>query len=307
EIGPGATLLTPEGVLAERAVLRLQVFLPERRRLDDMAVGVERYEVLGRHRGLPHCSAETGPQHCRRSLADFLDCQRGQSSALLVDAVRSQTARRRPHGKQEVPCRIEAERAGHSLGWYVPSRRQMPRRGIDSEGGDIAAVSRAVADIEKPSRGRQVNLRASGTLAVTGRQTRNRLHGRGGAVCAVEPVCGDTATLLVREEDDVETEVMDVVAGSDEIPLLNTMWRIRAQPTGLSVEAVLQDHIGTGIIFRRLQHIVLDAGDMRHKGEAVGRIGRDRMRPYCGFLRVNGSSPNGAVRCDRIHRGIAPL
>ena len=47
------------------------------------------------------------------------------------------------------------------------------------------------------------------------------------------------------------------------------MWRIGAQPTGLSVEAVLQDHVGAGIIFRRLQHVVLDAGDMRHKGEAV--------------------------------------
>ena len=63
--------------------------------------------------------------------------------------------------------------------------------------------------------------------------------------------------------------MMDVVAGSDEVPLFNAMWRIGAQPTGLSVEAVLQDHVGAGIIFRRLQHIVLDAGDMRHKGEAV--------------------------------------
>src|SRR6266478_726042 len=231
EIGPGATLLTPERVLAERAVLRVQVFLPERRRLDNMAVGVEHYEVLGRHWPPPACSAETGRQDRRRSLADFLDCQRRQRTALLVDAVRSQTARRRPHGKQEVPCRIEAERAGYSLGWYVPSRRQMPGRGINSEGSDIAAVSRAVADIEKPSRGRQVNLRAGGALAVTGRQCRNRLHGREGAVCAVEPVGGDTATLLVREVDDVETGVMDVVAGSDEIPLLNAIWRIRAQPT----------------------------------------------------------------------------
>ncbi len=51
---------------------------------------------------------------------------------------------------------------------------------------------------------------------------------------------------------------MDVVAGSDEIALFNAMWRIRAQPTGLSVEAVLQDHVGAGVIFRRLQHIVLD-------------------------------------------------
>src|SRR5215471_7995805 len=167
-----------------------------------------------------------------------------------------------------MPCRIKAERAGHRLGWYVSSRRQMPGRGIDSKGGDIAAVSRAVADIKKPPRGRQVNLRARGALAVTGGQCRNRLHRREGAVCAVEPVGGEAATLLVREVDDVETGVMDVVAGSDEISLLDAMWRIRAQPTSLSAEAVLQDHIGAGIVFRRLQHIVLDAGDMRHKGEA---------------------------------------
>src|SRR5215831_19735631 len=180
-----------------------------------------------------------------------------------------------------MPCRIKAERTGHRLGWYVSCRRQMPGRGIDSKGGDIAAVSRAVANIKKPPRGRQVNLRARGALAVTGGQCRNRLHRREGAACAVEPVGGNAATLLVREVDDIETGVMDVVAGSDEIPLFNTMWRIGTQPTGLSVEAVLQDYIGPGIIFRRLQHIVLDAGDMRHKGEAVGRIGRDRMRPDC--------------------------
>jgi hypothetical protein len=34
-------------------------------------------------------------------------------------------------------------------------------------------------------------------------------------------------------------------------PLFDAMWRIRAQPTGLSVEAVLQDHVGTGDSLRR--------------------------------------------------------
>ena len=87
-------------------------------------------------------------------MADFLESQRRQRAALLVDAVRSQTARGRARGKQEVPCRIKAERTGHSLGWYVPSRPQMPSRGIDSEGSDTAAVSRAVADIEEPPGGR---------------------------------------------------------------------------------------------------------------------------------------------------------
>src|SRR5947209_16740898 len=100
---------------------------------------------------------------------------------------------------------------------------------------------------------------------------------------------------------------MDVVAGSDEIPLLHAVWRIRAQPTGLSVEPVLQDHVGAGIIFRRLQHIVLDAGNMRHKGEAVGRIGCDRMRTDRSLLFVSSSWVNTAVRRYRIYRGIAAL
>src|SRR6202048_2346440 len=161
----------------------------------------------------------------------------------------------------------------------MPSRRQMPSLGIDNESRDTAAVNRAVTDIEKPRRERKVNLRAGSALTMTGRQSRGRLHGRESSVCAVDPVRGDAAALLVREVDDVETRVMDIVTRSDEIPLFNAMWRIRAQPTGLSVEAVLQDHVGAGIIFRRLQHIVLDAGDMRHKGEAVRRISRDRMWP----------------------------
>ena len=65
------------------------------------------------------------------------------------------------------------------------------------------------------------------------------------------------------------------------------MCRIRAQPPGLSVEAVLQNHVGARIIFRRFQHIVLNAGDMRDKGKAIGRISCDRMRSDCGFLLVS--------------------
>ena len=95
----------------------------------------------------PFCvikSAKVGCQHRRRPLADFLDCQRRQRSALLIDAVRSQTARRGARGKQEVPDRIKAERTGHSLGWYVPGCRQMPSCRIDSEGRNTAAVNRAL-------------------------------------------------------------------------------------------------------------------------------------------------------------------
>src|SRR5689334_5924560 len=142
---------------------------------------------------------------------------------------------------------------------------------------------------------------------MTGGQSRGRLHGRESALCAIDPVRGDAAALLVREIDDVETRVMDIVTRSDEIPLFNAMWRIRTEPTSLSIEPILQDHVGAGIVFRRLQHIVLDAGDMRHKGEAVGWIGCDSMRSDRGFLLVNGSRVNRAVRRDRIYRDIAAL
>ena len=49
EIGAGAPLLPPQRVLAERAVLGIEVFLPQRGRLDDMAVGVEYNEVFRHH------------------------------------------------------------------------------------------------------------------------------------------------------------------------------------------------------------------------------------------------------------------
>src|SRR6266850_6675782 len=67
EISAGASLLPPEGVFAERAVLGVEIFLPQQGRLDDMAVAVEHYEVLSRHSFLRllrrsarrgHCGAE---------------------------------------------------------------------------------------------------------------------------------------------------------------------------------------------------------------------------------------------------------
>ncbi len=150
----------------------------------------------------PTSLADTDGQHRRRPMADFLESHRRARAALFVDVVRSQTARRRARGKQEVPCRIKAERTGHSLGWYVPSRRQMPSLGIDSEGSDTAAVSRAVAEIEEPPGGRQVDLRAGGALTVTGGQSRGRLHGREGAVRAVKPLSSRSLRRTVEAAPD---------------------------------------------------------------------------------------------------------
>ena len=53
EVGAGAALVAPQRMLAQHAVFRLQIFLPQRRRLDHMAVGVEHREIFRRHPLLP--------------------------------------------------------------------------------------------------------------------------------------------------------------------------------------------------------------------------------------------------------------
>jgi hypothetical protein len=52
QIRPGPAFLPPERVLAECAVLRLEVFLPQRGRLDEMAITVE-YREIPRSHSLP--------------------------------------------------------------------------------------------------------------------------------------------------------------------------------------------------------------------------------------------------------------
>src|SRR5690242_17623006 len=52
QVAAMATFMTPQRVLAEGAVFGIEVFLPKRRRLDDMAVAVEHQEILARHGGL---------------------------------------------------------------------------------------------------------------------------------------------------------------------------------------------------------------------------------------------------------------
>jgi methionine synthase II (cobalamin-independent) len=97
-----------------------------------------------------------------------------------------------PEATADIKYRDTA-RSGHSLGWSMPSRRQMPSLGIDSEDRDTASVNHAVTDIEQPRRGRQMNLRAGSALTMARGQSRGRLHGRESAVYAVDPIRGDAA------------------------------------------------------------------------------------------------------------------
>src|SRR5271166_3317893 len=49
QICAGPAFLAPQRVLAERAVLRFEIYVPQRGRLDHVAVAVEHREVLRRH------------------------------------------------------------------------------------------------------------------------------------------------------------------------------------------------------------------------------------------------------------------
>ena len=82
-----------------------------------------------------------------------------------------------------------------------------------------------------------------------------------------------------------------VVAGTDQFRLLDAKRHIRGQIAGFRVEPELRDEIGARDVLRRFENVVLDARDVRDKGEAVRRIGRDRVRADRGVLPVSGGAP----------------
>ena len=73
------------------------------------------------------------------------------------------------------------------------------------------------------------------------------------------------------------------------------------------VKPEMRDKIGAGVVFRRLQNVVLKARDMRHESKAVGRIGRDRVRTVCRVMSLKHGAANGAIRSQRMNRGITAL
>ncbi len=96
--------------------------------------------------------------------------------------------------------------------------------------------------------------------------------------------------------------MMAVVARPQGLRRLNPERRIGAETAGLRIEPELHDDIGAGVIARRLQDIVLDAGDVWHKGEAVRRIGRNRMGSWRGFMSVDWLDADRAVCLDPMYR-----
>lgn len=68
-----------------------------------------------------------------------------------------------------------------------------------------------------------------------------------------------------------------VVARAEAVGLLDPERGVGGQTAGVGIEPELHDHVWAGVILWRLQNIILNAGDVRHKGKAVGRIGLDRV------------------------------
>src|SRR6267378_2187274 len=73
----------PQRVLPERPVLGVEIFLPQRRRLDDMAVAVEHYEILGSH---PFLRLYASP------LVNVIVARRAMQSRCVASQSRDETA-----------------------------------------------------------------------------------------------------------------------------------------------------------------------------------------------------------------------
>jgi hypothetical protein len=70
-----------------------------------------------------------------------IGCQGRQRARLLVDAVRSQTARRRAGGEDETARGVQTEGAGDRFGRHAPDGGQPPGGGIDGEPRDAVVAS----------------------------------------------------------------------------------------------------------------------------------------------------------------------
>src|SRR6516164_958626 len=118
-----------------------------------------------------------------------------------------------------------------------------------------------------------MNLGAGISRAVPVRQGRDRLYSGEGAFCGVNTIAGNTAALLVGEIDEILGGMKAIVAGTQAFCWLDLERRIGGQMAGIYVELELQNHIGARSLPRRFQDVVVETGDMRHKGILVGGVG----------------------------------
>src|SRR5437764_584985 len=69
-----------------------------------------------------------------------------------------------------------------------------------------------------------------------------------------------------------------------------------------SVDHEPRDDVGTWVVARWLQHVVLEAGDVGHKREAVRRVGRNRMRTDRRFVPIDRLRAERSISFDPMHR-----
>jgi len=64
------------------------------------------------------------------------------------------------------------------------------------------------------------------------------------------------------------------------------------------IESELHDHVGTGVVLRRFQDVVAEAGDVRHKGATIRGICHNRVGAGGGLVPIERRCANRAVRSD---------
>ena len=117
---------------------------------------------------------------------------------------------------------------------------------------------------------------------------RDGLRGRERARRRIQPLARDAAALLIGEIDEIEGRMKTQVAWTEAFRRRDLQWRTGRQTTRLRVEPELENHVGSGIVARWLQHIVIEPGDVRYKGKTVGPVGLDGMSAARRSLPVDG-------------------
>ena len=74
-----------------------------------------------------------------------------------------------------------------------------------------------------------------------------------------------------------------------------------------SIEPVLVDGVGAGVILGRLHYVVLQPGDVGHEREPVGPVGLHSVGPFIGGNPLDGVTTDGPIIPQRVYRDMAAL
>ena len=98
-----------------------------------------------------------------------------------------------------------------------------------------------------------------------------------------------------------------VVAGAQAGRGLDLQRRVGGQTAGLGVEPQLPNRIGARALPQGFQDIIVEAGDVGHKGKLVGGVGLDGVGAHGRGQRVAGWGAYRAVRTEGMDRRIPAL